>query len=380
MPLIDLVFEGGGAKGSVFAGALEVLFKEGHRPGRVVGTSAGAITAALLGAGYSPGEMLAAVGEQRDGKPRFATFMDIAAASALNADTGQFRRIMDTVQFSAADLGLSSWLSGALQPVNDAVRRLLLQQLLGRSPHFRQIFSFVEEGGIYSGNTFVEWVHEKLAAKGLERGITFARFHEKTRADVSLVATDTANREMLVLNHRTAPPLPVAMAVRMSMSIPFLWCEVTWKPEWGTYIGRDKTRATVVDGGVLSNFPIDLIATDRAPEIMGENRAGEALIMGLLIDETLEVPGIVPNPSRTPSLATVARIQRLVDTMTGARDQALMTQYAAFICRLPAKGYGTTEFDMPAPKIGALVEAGRNAMRDHLRGRGLLAATIPAGV
>ena len=85
MAHFDLVFEGGGAKGSVFAGALEVFFAAGHQPARLVGTSAGAITATLLAAGYTPADMLAAVNEQRDGKPRFASFMDVPVASEFDA-------------------------------------------------------------------------------------------------------------------------------------------------------------------------------------------------------------------------------------------------------------------------------------------------------
>src|SRR5437763_2397143 len=86
MAHFDLVFEGGGAKGSVFAGALEVFFAAGHQPARLVGTAAGAITATLLAAGYSPAEMLAAVNEQREGKPRFASFMDVPAGSDFDSD------------------------------------------------------------------------------------------------------------------------------------------------------------------------------------------------------------------------------------------------------------------------------------------------------
>jgi len=62
MSNIDLVFEGGGAKGAVFVGALDVLFGEyGHTHGRLLGTSAGAITAVLLAAGYTVTEMLEAL-------------------------------------------------------------------------------------------------------------------------------------------------------------------------------------------------------------------------------------------------------------------------------------------------------------------------------
>ena len=54
----DLVFEGGGAKGLVLVGACEEFFRRGHSFDRLLGTSAGAITATLLAAGYTPDEML----------------------------------------------------------------------------------------------------------------------------------------------------------------------------------------------------------------------------------------------------------------------------------------------------------------------------------
>src|SRR6185436_14990438 len=131
----------------------------------------------------------------------------------------------------------------------------------------------------------------------------------------------------LVLNHRTAPGVPVVMAVRMSMSIPFVWREVEWKAEWGGYMGREKQGAKIVDGGVLSNFAIDLVATDnpRAKLYMGESAdPGKSLNLGLLIDETMPVAGVEGQPKRQAKLATTRRVQRLVDTMTGARDNALI--------------------------------------------------------
>jgi len=52
----DLVFEGGGAKGLAFVGALQALERQGHTARRVIGTSAGSITALLVAAGYSADE------------------------------------------------------------------------------------------------------------------------------------------------------------------------------------------------------------------------------------------------------------------------------------------------------------------------------------
>ncbi len=49
----DLVFDGGGVKGIALVGALSVLEEEGFQPQNVAGTSAGAIVATLLAAGYT---------------------------------------------------------------------------------------------------------------------------------------------------------------------------------------------------------------------------------------------------------------------------------------------------------------------------------------
>jgi NTE family protein len=77
MATFDMVFEGGGAKGIAFVGALEAFIAAGRTPGRLIGTSAGAITATLLAAKFTPAELRAAVTERlSDGKPRFSTFMD----------------------------------------------------------------------------------------------------------------------------------------------------------------------------------------------------------------------------------------------------------------------------------------------------------------
>jgi predicted acylesterase/phospholipase RssA len=49
---VDLVFEGGGVKGIALVGALSVLEENGYKPQNVAGSSAGAIVATLLAAGY----------------------------------------------------------------------------------------------------------------------------------------------------------------------------------------------------------------------------------------------------------------------------------------------------------------------------------------
>ena len=60
-----------------------------------------------------------------------------------------------------------------------------------------------------------------------------------------------------------------------------------------------------------------------------------------------------------------------MDTMRTAQDNEDIRRHASEICRLPTKGYSTTEFDMSDLKMKALIEAGHLAATEHLRQRGL---------
>jgi len=197
MAVFDVVFEGGGAKGSAFVGALTALEAGHHITRRLIGTSAGAITATLRAAGYSPAEMLAAVNEKVNGKPRFAGFMDRPKGASFTAE--QKANSSTMVALREVHIPLMA---------DEAVLNLLLA-----SPIFPQLFSFVECGGFFAGDNFLSWLTEKLAAKGLTATDTLATFFAKTQSDLSVVTSDTTDMEMLVLNHRTAPDVPVAWAV-----------------------------------------------------------------------------------------------------------------------------------------------------------------------
>ncbi len=367
----DLVFEGGGAKGAVFVGALQEFAARGHTARRFLGTSAGAITATIMAAGYNSNEMFDVVNEKLpDGKPRFSTFMDIPA----RFETEDIQNSLTYAIFKKADL---PWIPSMAEGwIDDRI----FEQLV-KVDAYREMFSFVERGGLYAGEAFLQWMREKLDARGRNLGnTTLAAFQARTGSDLSLVASDTTDQQMLVLNHRTAPDCAVAWAVRMSMSIPFVWEEVRWETAWGQYRGNDISGHTIVDGGVLSNFPIHLLTSkdDEVVAIMGDTDPDAAPNLGLLIDETLPVAGageaeraegteelaggLLTNVKR---LKTVQRIRKLVDTLTTAHDKLAIKAHEKEVCRLPAQSYGTTEFDMSDRRLQALIAAGRRAMQEH---------------
>ena len=357
MGLYDLVFKGGGAKGSSFCGAMDAFTAAGHKPRRIIGTSAGAITATLIGAGYTAQEMLAACNETLpNGDPVFSTFMDAPQKSDFTDSDKQNSQTMQLLQQMKIPL------------VGDYVRKDILNALLDIDL-YRELFGFNECGGFYAGNAFLSWFRTKLQAKRIDPDITWKDFAAKTGADVSVVTSDVTEQEMVVLNERTAPACPVAFSVRMSMSIPFVWREVVWQDTWGTYLGRAKTGHIFVDGGVLSNFALSLV-TESTPDIvaiMGNTDPNGAGTLGLFLDETLPVPGsATAPPTPRPRLKTADRVTRLVDAMRETSDATVMREYAEYVCHLPTQGYGTTEFRMSKEKMELLIAAGRDAMNRYL--------------
>ncbi len=368
MATLDLVFEGGGAKGIVFVGALQELFASpaGHKPGRLLGTSAGAIMAALLAAGYTPAEMLSALHEKDDnGKPVFDAFMgEPAPLSKEEIKQSALRGFLKDVN---------------LKFVPDFVEDKLDDQIaegLAKNEKYNNLYSFVERGGWFSADAFVTWMERKLD-EGTFNGqprtfsqMTLKQFFQATRSEVSFIASDTTWARMLILNHTTAPDLPLVWAARMSMSIPLLWQEVIWQEKWGAYLQHNITDHSIVDGGMLSNFPISLfLAPDaRVKTIMGPDTSDA--VLGLLIDDNQAIPfterSLIEYEGDVWQLNTVQRVQRLVNTMTQAHDAASIELFKDHIVRLPAGGVGMVEFNMSDEKRNALVAAGRQAVQQYL--------------
>ena len=168
-----------------------------------------------------------------DGKPRFSTFMDIAEQFLpTDVDTSLTQEIFNRVELSL----VPTW-------VEKQVDRVLLSQLMNMSV-YRELFSFVERGGLYAGDAFLTWIREKLDAGTRMLGTaTFADFNQKTGSDLSLVVSDTTGHQMLVLNHRTSPNCPVAWDVRMSMKYSLHLAGSRLEPCLGHLPGQDARRS-----------------------------------------------------------------------------------------------------------------------------------------
>jgi predicted acylesterase/phospholipase RssA len=126
----------------------------------------------------------------------------------------------------------------------------------------------------------------------------------------------------------------------------------------------------IVDGGLLSNFPIELFISQNAyvKTLMG-SEAGEG-VLGMYIDESAQVEGAHAAPKNpTTSLLSqtpvMHRIANLLNTTLSARDKMVTESAEKMVVRLPAGGYDTTEFEMTDERRNLLVNAGCKAMSDY---------------
>ena len=283
------------------------LSDSGYEPGCVAGTSAGAIMASLVAAGYTGTELQEIVLDKQ--KMDFTKFED--------------RSFLD--KFGA---------------VGD-------------------IAEFFKTRGMHSGDYFLGWIRDLLKAKGKT---TFGDLRDRNATDpkrsykLQVIASDLSARSMLVLpgdatKLGTDPDeLEIAAAVRMSMSIPVFFKPVT--------MGGNE----IVDGGLLSNFPLWLFDTPKG--VTPSFPTFGLLLVAPNQTAPLVSDGAPVNPAQ-PIGSDIDFIKAIVETMMEAHDRFYVEQanYARTI-PIPTLGVRTTEFDIGQDQ--ALFDFGRAAARSFL--------------
>lgn len=345
--VLDIALEGGGSRGIALNAAVAEILRRGHAIRRVVGTSAGAIVGSLLAAGFTGDEL---VSMSLDRTPEDLPIFSEYVSEPVVPMSPEIEPVFSDVQLAA------------LRLPTELGRRLLAAHAA---------MSFLERGGFVSGEGFVGWFLRVLESKrrGLSR-VTLRELHRLTGRHLTVIVTDSTAQRLRAINHLSAPDCPLVAAVRMSISIPLFFAEVVWRPEWGTYAGEDLSGHVMVDGGVLSNLPIAFIlpgANALMAQLMGPPPDGTAVPVGLMLDTSLEVPDAPPRARGSSALDAISatrvgqRILALAGTLLHGNDLTLSDAASLHLCRLPAKGYPVTEFDMSGARAAALLKAAGDA-------------------
>ncbi|KPU46029.1 patatin-like phospholipase [Oxobacter pfennigii] len=293
----DAVFEGGGVKGIALAGALLAAEEVGYRWVNVAGTSAGAIVASLIAVGYNSKEI---------------------------------KDIICELNFSA---------------FND-------KTMLSNIPIIGPILSIMSVRGVYKGDYIEQWLREKYKAKGKEKfkDIRTEDEDDMYKYKLRVIASDISQKRLLVLPQDIIlygidpDELDIAKAVRMSMGIPLYY-----KPVVVRYKKGNRNRKSfIVDGGLLSNFPVWLFDEEGIPSwpTFGFK----------LVDPELQ--------ENKEGKSTINYILSILSTMMEAFDQRYIeiSNFNRTIA-IPTLGVKTTDFNLSKEKESELYNSGYKAAK-----------------
>jgi NTE family protein len=304
---VNLVLEGGGVKGIAHAGAVAKLTERGYVIKRVAGASVGAIVAALVAAGM---------------------------ASEIEA-------LMTSFPF-------------------DAMRS---------TGKLRAAWSLMNRGGQFPIAPLRNWLNETLEGRTFKDLTDYGENSARSERRYKLVVTvaDVTRGELVHLpwDYRRVYGLDpdrqlVADAVCASAAFPFFFVPLTIECRVHSAASRRAGRmtSTLIDGGLLSNFPI---------ELFHEHDAGHG------IDKTFGVK-ILPHLPTPPGDATVVwtpnthlrpvrLIQQMVGTMVAGRDQARLElpSVARRVIQIDTSGASILDFGITAAEKAELFRSGREA-------------------
>ena len=287
--IVDGVFSGGGMKGFAYVGAIQELEERGIRFKRVAGTSAGAILATFIAAGFNAKEL---------------------------------EQIFDELNLKAL-----------LDPPKIFVNLPFLKWV-----------NLYKRYGMYRGKLLEKWFHEKLATKGV------CSFGDLPHGALKLVASDLTNGKILVLpddlkNYGIeCDQFPVSRALRMSCGLPFFF-----EP---AYLKNGHNECVIVDGGVLSNFPLWIY----------DNGFKERPVLGMKLSSASD-----DMPPREIDNA-LQLFEALFSTMQNAHDKRYIERrHEKNIIFIPVEKYSTTQFDMDEETKKKLISIGKERTIQFLK-------------
>ena len=296
----DLVCEGGGVRGIGLVGAVDALAQAGYRFPRVAGTSAGAIVASLVAALQVAGEPLSRLAE-----------------------------VMRAIDY----------------------RKLLDRNLIGRVPLIGGGLSLLVSDGVYRGAYLQQLLSGLLGDLGVRTFGDLRTGEEPEQFAWSLVVTasDLSRRRLVRIpwdlsSYGVDPDeFSVARAVHASSAIPYVFEPVR------------VAGATWVDGGLLSDFPVELFdRPDAEPQWP---------TFGIRLSAR---PGIPPtHPVHGPVSLGIAAIETLVSNQDNAYiDDPCTVRRTIFV---PADEVSPIDFDITAEQRDALYQRGLQAGQKFLQ-------------
>jgi predicted acylesterase/phospholipase RssA len=312
-PIENLVCEGGGVKGLVYAGALKVMEENGvlQNIKRVAGSSAGGIVSLLLAIGYTAEEIEAVMKDEVD----FKSLMDrrvefdptrVISAAGMKVGISDIALLFKHKGLFKGDAfvelakhfvarKIEAKLKEVIQNKDKQIIENLKNQFRQSAMAEEEVEQMVDE---HIHNRYLGMLDKYYINNASD--ITFEQlnnlnkdFPELHFKELFVTGTKLSDASLKVFSADTDPNMSIVDAVRITMSFPFGFEPVLYQGEY------------YADGGIADNYPMQIFDQDKFLTHGLNDARVNPCTLGLLVDSQDEIDarwGVQGTPLKELSL------------------------------------------------------------------------------
>lgn len=196
--------------------------------------------------------------------------------------------------------------------------------------------------GFDTGERLQRLVHACLHVKGLPSDLTFQGLYQRSGISLRVLATDMNEAKGVVFSPSDSPEYPVAVAVCASMSYPYYY----------QYLICPRTGHSLIDGGVISNYPMYLLSKEEHAHTL-------SILLRLGIQQADSLDDLPPEQLLVRPLAIALTEKTNIETCL----------YDVECIKIPLGDVNVLDFSLSEETKRALVEKGRLAAQAWLASR-----------
>ena len=270
--------EGGGKHGLAYAGVLCVLEEKGilQKIEKVAGSSAGAIAGMLVSIGYSVNEI-------------------------------------DSVMMNLQ-----------LEKFND-----------GHGGIIGKYKRFTNDFGIYKGEAFEKWLQYLVMKKTGNGRLNFSQLHQlhlnnNSYKDFYCTGTNLSRQQLEIFSNEHTPTMPLALAVRISSSIPLYFEPVALNNNLQK-INKSDSLSFInyyVDGGMLCNYPISIFDSciSGGNPLFCDQLIFNTQTIGIKLERPQQIDSLQRNSITIPSY-TISKLSEYLSAFSNLLMETLSRKY-----------------------------------------------------
>lgn len=147
-----------------------------------------------------------------------------------------------------------------------------------------KFMNFLNKYGLDSGNNIMLWIESLMVKKEFSGNLTFEELFNKTGKNFQVYAANLNKYSFVEFSNKCTPKLKVLDAIRMSISIPFMFTINKFNVE---KCDLNSDGDICVDGGLIQSYPIHLFE-DSLDTLLGFKLISNGECESHQVDEKIE--------------------------------------------------------------------------------------------